>query len=226
MNDYSDKDAWEGNYPSCYDLYGGGKELETDIHIHFIDKNDAHTDRLITTKRYVHDDKDGIVYAYCHLRASNRPFQISRISNPIDAETGEIIPNLMTFLDTQYTTSPAGKAEAFIEEHNAAFGALFFIAKADGAFRAKEKLVIDAMCAVFGMTEITVRENVITQISGWYNPSKVEYGRDLKKMLAKPLLYRMRVYAAAKVMIASDKTAKETETAALSRMVKILELPI
>lgn len=202
------------------------KNLETFLRIEYADADGVITNRSISTNFYTTDSYNGgEINAFCHLRNHVRTFYFDRIRKSADGmRINKQIVDLKVYLNQLYSESPQGKADLFIDEHSGAIGALFFIAKADGAFRQKEKNIIDLMCSIWGMTDATVREIIITQMSNWYIPSKIAYGKDLKEILEKPLLYRMRVIAAAKAMIGSDKKITDAETAALMRMQKILNI--
>jgi predicted DNA-binding transcriptional regulator YafY len=200
------------------------RNLQAYLSIEYADADGVITNRSITTNFYTTDAYNGgEINAYCHLRNQTRTFYFDRIRRATEADrVNRAIPDLKKYLNTLYSESTQGKAELFFEEHSGAFGALFFIAKSDGAFREKEKIIIDLMCSIFGMTDSAVRAYIVKQMTNWYTPSKVAYGKDLKELLAKPTLYRMRVIAAAKTMINSDKKITEAESAALARMQKIL----
>jgi hypothetical protein len=202
------------------------RNLDAYLKIEYVDGDGVITNRAITTNFYTTESYNGgEINAYCHLRNHVRTFYFDRITKAADGLKSNIkIHNLKNHLDQLYAETTQGKAELFIEEHGGAFGVLFFIAKADGAFREKEKIIIDIMCSIFGMADVTVRSRILAEMSNWRIPSKIAYGKDLKELLEKPELYRLRVWAAAKTMINSDKKVTDSETAALARLQKTLKI--
>lgn len=219
-------DAWEG-----WDYMGGsvassGKELARRLKIRFTDRDGQTTEREIDTKKFLADEKDGVIQAYCHLRQANRPFRLSQVSYAVDLETGEVLKNLPAWLAAQYAGTARGKADAFIDEHGDALAALFFVAKADGAFRQAERAHLSELCMRLGAPSVEVAEVVVGDVGGWAVPSAIGYGKALRAVAGKPEEYRHHILETARKMVDSDKTTKEEETKALGRMLKELGLKV
>jgi hypothetical protein len=213
-------DAWdEWDYKGVR-LDVGGKDIAARLRVHFTDKEGAQTVREIDAKRFITDGKDGVLRAYCHLRQANRPFRLSRVTEAVDLDTGERIDNLPGWLTAKYAESPRGMADAFIDEHVDALTALFYVAKADGAFRLPERTVIGAFCGAVGKPSADVQEVVLQEVASWATPTAIGYGRALRAVATKPEEYRRSVLNTAQSIVDSDRTKKDAEFAALTRMAK------
>ena len=217
-----EKDAWEDWSDELY--AEASRELAVDLGITYCDRDGKTTHRDITVEKYARTQDGGILAAYCHLRKSRRPFRFSRIKKAIDRKTGAPIHDLGAWLDRQYETSPKGLRDKFVSAHEAALGALFFVAKADGAFRAKEKAVMQAFCASQGLKSPDIQALVVETVAGWAVPSRIAYGKDLRELLQRDEGYRQGILDHAKSMLASTKTAHDEATRALERMERELML--
>jgi hypothetical protein len=217
-----DRDAWED---WSDELYGAeSRELAVDLAITYCDRDGKLTQRNITVEKYGRTQDGGILAAYCHLRKARRPFRFSRIRAATEIRTGDKISDLASWLDKHYDASPNGIRDKFIEKNEAALGALFFIAKADGAFRAKEKLALQNFCASQGLENAVVQPLVVEAIAGWTVPSRIAYGKDLRSLLERGEDYRRSVVQYAKAMVAASKTPSDETKRALERMERELKV--
>lgn len=215
-------DAWED---WSNDLYGSAsRELVATLRIKYRDGRDQVTHRTITVERYSRASADGgLLSAFCHMRQSRRPFRFSRIEHAVDMEGMQRIDRLGDWLDARYATTPAGHRDFFLESHISAIGALHYVAKADGAFRARERAVVERFCIDCGATP-EVAAAVTAVAATWDAPSAVTFGQDLRAVAPRDEAYRMRVHAAAVAIVGTDKTVRDAETHALKRLVKELAL--
>lgn len=219
-----EKDSWENWEDDTYNPYADGKRLETALEIGYRDANGQQTRRRIDTERYVHDGRDGILHAYCHMRHQRRSFKFARILDAVSLSTGEVINDLPSWLDAEYIQSDAGQVDAFTQEHEAALVALFYVAKADGAFRAPEKQVLQDLFDEWGLYDPIHCDLLIKHMVQWAIPSAIAYGKALREVFLMPEDYQQQVYDAAQRMVGSKKTVRDTETRALERMRKELDL--
>lgn len=217
-----DRDAWED---WSDELYGAeSRALAADLAITYCDRDGKLTQRNITVEKYGRTQDGGTLAAYCHLRKARRPFRFSRIKTATEIRTGDKISDIGLWLDKQYDASPNGIRDKFIEKNESALGALFFIAKADGAFRAKEKLVLQNFCASQGLDNAAIQPLVVEAVAGWAVPSRIAYGKDLRSLLAQGEDYRKSVVQYAKAMVAASKTPTDETKRALERMERELKI--
>lgn len=218
-----EKDAWEDwRDESCAEP---SRELTAELTITYCDRNDQITHRDITVEKYGRTADGGVLAAFCHFRQARRPFYFNRIQLAADRTQGTVIEDLGAWLDERYGASPKGARDHFIGENEAALGALFFVAKADEVFRAKEKGVMRSFCASQGLDDTTVQELVIELVARWVVPSRVAYGKDLRALLGRDEPYRRAVLEHAYAIVGTGKTIRDEETRALERMQRELKLP-
>lgn len=216
------QDAWEEWDPMLYTSIA--RSLTASLRITFCDGAGAVTTRDITVERYFADAKGGAMLAYCHLRKARRPFVFSRIREAIDRETGEVIDDLVGWLDRAYEVSPAGGRDRFLTSHADALLCLFFVAKADGTFHAKEKLVVREFCEAQGANDPLLLDQVVDWVKGQPRMSRVAYGIALRAVAEKHEAYRQSVVAAATRLAEATAGVHTEEAKALERMKRELKL--
>lgn len=217
-----DKDAWEDWSDELY--ADASRELPAELTITYCDRNGQITRRDITVEKYARTADGGVLAAFCHLRQARRPFIFSRIQFAADRSDGTAIKDLGAWLDERYEASPKGARDRFINNHEAALGALFFVAKADDAFHSKEKSVMRSFCASQGLDDATVQDLVIESIARWAVPSRIAYGKDLRALLERDEPYRRTVLEYAQAIVGTGKTVRDEEDRALERMQREMKL--
>lgn len=200
---------------------GNGRTLTAEIEIDFKDRSGNKTRRHITTRSYQYNVNDGLIDAFCHLRNARRPFLFSRIEQATDLETGQVIGDLRAWLDEKYKLTPAARVDELLDEHWAGLSCLHYVAKADGAFRAKEKHIVRAFLARHSPnSDPDSIDQVIAELSSWYTMSAIGFGKEIRKLAEKPEAYRRDVLATAEAMVETDKTTHSAESNALKRLGK------
>lgn len=217
------KDAWEDWSDELY--AEASRELAAELTITYCDRNGQITRRVITTEKYARTADGGVLAAFCHLRQARRPFYFTRIQLAADHTDGTVIDDLGAWLDERYEASPKGVRDRFTTDHEAALGALFFVAKADGAFHAKEKGVVRSFCAHQGLDDASVQELVVESVARWVVPSRIAYGNDLRALLERDEPYRRSVLEHAQEIVGTGKTVRDEEARAIERMQRELKLP-
>lgn len=216
-----DHDAWEA-WPD--DLYNPARarRVQARLRIMFIDRNGVISYRTIVTERYFHQSGQGTLIAFCELRQARRPFAFDRIHFAADLSSAQRIRNLPAWLDDLYLQSPIGKADAYIQDNDPALTALFFVAKADAAFRAKEKQIMRDYMAATGLHDDGIQTIAVSSIAERETPSATDYGKALKILATMHDESRRLVLQHAEAIVSSDKTIRDDELRALSRMRKAL----
>lgn len=210
-----DKDAWE-DWDA--DLYGPGQRMRqlngVRLHIHFTDREGKKTERDITTMRYAYnpETKTGVLYAFCHLRNGNRPFALARITEAVDLETGEIIPDVGLFLEAAFEKSPEFAVEQFLLQHDSSAFVLFSFAKADGAMRAKERAILLSWAQSQGLQGPEALAEFETRLKDWYMTTGAFWDavKSVKK-IDRTEEYMRALWQAAVDIVLSDKKRHEQE---------------
>ena len=215
-------DSWE-SWNNVLDDPSTTRDLQAHLRIAYTDTLGQRTHRSIQVRRFGLDEHGGgLLVAFCEMRQSMRPFQLARISHVADLDTATTIVDLAGWLDARYIATPLGERDAFLSLHEPALRALFYVAKADDAYRAKEKAAIVEFCTWAGLADTTVQSLVTEEIGRWPKPSAIQFGKDLQFVAALDVTYRERVLQTAKAIVATDKTVRENETRALDRMAKTM----
>jgi predicted DNA-binding transcriptional regulator YafY len=196
-----------------------GRALAVDLIIDFKDRAGKKTHREITTRSYQYSATDGLLDAYCHLRKAHRPFLFSRIERVVDPKSGRAIEDLRAWLDSEYSRTPGAEIDRLLNEHWAALRCLHHVAKADGAFRSKEKEVVRLFLSRHApQAESETIDQIISEMSHWYPMSAIAFGKEIRKLMGKPEAYRRDVVATAEALVQTDKTIYTAETNALKRL--------
>lgn len=179
--------------------------------------NGCETAREITVEQYRYKDDRGTLSAYCHMRGARRTFVFSRILSATDPETGERIESLGPWLDARYLETPQAKASQCLDAHFDAIEALFYIAKADGAFRAREKEILRQFL-VEQDVPLASAAVIVADVAKWVTPSAVAYGKRIRALATTPGEYRRAILRSAQAIIGSNKEATPKEVRAIQRL--------
>lgn len=200
-----------------------GRALAVDLIIDYRDAEQRDSTRRITTRSYQYTPTDGLIDAYCHQRRVGRSFLFSRIMGVFDPATGKVVENLRGWLDDQYERTPGAIIDRLLGEHWDALNCLQHIAKADGAFRGKERdIARDFLVRNAPDAEPQTIDAVIAELIKWYQQSAISFGKHLRQLATSPEGYKQDVIAAAEAMVGSDKTTHTAELNALKRLKKEL----
>ena len=226
-----DKDAWDDDYLNDYAAGAKRRKLDgIELRIYFVDRNGVATERNISTLNYAHDPEThgGSVYAFCHLRQANRPFAFSRIKRAVDLRTGEVVVDLGAFLDSLYMTTPVGVVDKFLDDHSAGMFVLFSFAKADGAMRAKERVIMLDWAKSHGLTDEAALTSLEEQMKKvWYATDHAFWDAvKTVKREARGEAYVQSIWSAAQAILNSDKKLSEQEEKYLKYAVKQWGLPL
>lgn len=79
--------------------------IKATLQFDYIDRNDAKTSRSADIRGIGDDGYGTLLIGHCHLRDETRTFRPDRIKNCMDIKTGEIIDNVMQYLQDKYYIS-------------------------------------------------------------------------------------------------------------------------
>lgn len=212
----TDNIAWDDDY--LIDYAAGAKRRKLNgvaLLIYFVDRNGEATERNISTVNYVHDPEThgGSVYAFCHLREAYRTFSFSQIKMVVDLNTGEVVDDIGSFLDSLYMTTPVGVVDKFLDEHGAGMFVLFSFAKADGAMRVKERAIMLDWAKSQGLTDEAALTSLEEQMKKvWYatNHAFWDAVKTVKKD-GRDADYMQSIWQAVHAILNSDKKLSEQE---------------
>ena len=227
----TDNIAWDDDY--LIDYAAGTKRRKLNgvaLLIYFVDRNGEATERNISTVNYVHDPEThgGSVYAFCHLREAYRTFSFSQIKMVVDLNTGEVVGDLGAFLDSLYMTTTVGVVDKFLDDHSAGMFVLFSFAKADGAMRAKERVIMLDWARAQGLSDEAALTNLEAEMKkNWYATTSAFWDAvNAVKREARGEAYVQSIWSAAQAILNSDKKLSEQEEQYLKYAAKQWGLPL
>jgi uncharacterized tellurite resistance protein B-like protein len=217
-----DRDAWEGGF---LEEASDPKRLDARLKIKYTDRDGSRTERVIRVREFdaaPGNAKSGLIFAHCEMRNANRSFRYERIQSAIDMETGELIPEVQSFLIKRWEASPNRSLEEFQDAFSDPLQLLMFVARADGRLVAKERAAILAFCRKhLPDTRVTDDDLVSFFKEGGYqslHSFKVGVGRLLK---SRPELVA-DIVSTADAIVAAEKTPHPSEVEALAYLKKRL----
>ena len=213
------KDAYDYAY-----VVGDDKKLSLELEIDYTDAKGTETTRQIKLKRFrfSQDKKEGLLYGYCYLRGGGRDFYVTRIQRCVNVETGEIIVDIIKYLEEQYEFSSGGQLEkmwnAFTDEMNV----LVYVGKLDGMLRKKEKEIIASYALSRNQTFRLSIEEIIEDMTNITSLSKTQFARALGRLSTKMEQERKDLIDYAERMLNTKKNKKPEEEEVIPYMVKRL----
>ncbi len=192
------------------------------IEITYRDASGTVTCRRIRTREFDRANANGYLTAHCEMRGAYRTFRMDRVQRAIDAETGEVLSSLHTFLSAKYDASPERAMERTLSDADLELNVLMYIARADGSFRKAEKdLILQFLRA--RMNDERVDEATLTKQLAVYGTGSVHvFKREVGKLAALPAERREALHTLASRLIATQKTVHPAEQEALAYLAKRL----
>lgn len=135
-----ERDAYERDF-----LFDGKEyRIEFELEIDYKDRNNLSTTRQIKVSGYriSSNRKDAEIWGYCYLRNAGRTFYASRIKRCVDLDTGEIITDIIAFLEEKYYSSPIGQLELWIERRKGELDVIVYVGRLDNQLRQNKKDII------------------------------------------------------------------------------------
>lgn len=215
--DHNDKDNWEGSFWEVQKSHLHKKNVV----ISYTDGNGNQTKRSVDIRSFEPSRLNGLVIGHCQLRDETRTFRYDRISDCVDAETGEVIPDLRVALENEYSSTPAAVATSLADEFQDLLKILFYVAKADGVMRAAEVIVMVQACRnVTGNQSLDAAtiKAATGQIDLMTMPGFESACRRLKTHDTQQF---HAAYEAAKGIVGTQKTVHPNELAALAVMASL-----
>lgn len=191
------------------------RKIEKSALIKYRDVNGTATQRQVDISSYTPDGQTGLFIGHCHLRDERRTFRFDRVKSAVDAETGEVIPDLQSYLNQAWDAAPERVMERINDEHYDEISALLYVAKADGTARAAEfEVIADACRQMTGDDRIT---GAITKTAllAMMVPSVVDFERCYKRLRREKPEAADLVADTCRRIIGTQKSIHPNEQAAL-----------
>jgi len=196
------------------------RPVKAQIKIRYKDSNGDISERVVDVRECDTWAPDGYLNGFCHTRGAIRTFRLDRIESAIDVETGELIHNLNDYAVKKYEESPVAAVDKLFDTHSDALRVLFYIAKADGRFTAKEKDIYLDYCRSVHPDD-RLNTQIIDSALKWVDvPSVHSYKVICGKLAKLNGLAKGAILEAAEAMIATQKTISPEEELAINYMKK------
>ncbi len=199
------------------------KSISANLKLNYEDSRGDSSERIVDVKECDTNNPAGYLIGFCHLRNAIRTFRMDRIKKAIDIETGEVITSLTDFAAKKYGESPLFSIEGLLEDSMDAIRGLFYIAKADGRFTAKEKMVFLEYChAASGDERINLKD--IEEVCKYLPIPSMQAFKLICGRLAKlDDARRKSIISFAEKIIATERKISSEEAEAIAYMKKRLD---
>jgi len=120
----------------------GEKKISVLLNITYEDSKRNETNRTVKVISFNNQNYAGSFYRYCYLRENYTTFRFDRILDCANEETGEVIEDIQVYLNELFEELPKSFEDELLNNHSNIVKILYYVAKADGQFRKKEKEII------------------------------------------------------------------------------------
>lgn len=192
-------------------------ELALRLQFDYSDGEGRATQRTVDVKRFNVFSNECVVIGHCLLRGADRTFLMSRMSNIHDADQRPI-DNLPQHLISAWEGTPDWSRQRLYSELEDSLQVLFYLARLDGAMRAKEASAITAFVVSCGHQPEFAAE-VPDVLRTYSTPTPRTFSLALGRLsrTATPLV-KQQTIDAARAIIASKSQPKASETEALAKV--------
>jgi len=214
-----DDDAFEGWF---YDAPGPQRSAAKTVRLKYSDANDNQTERTVNIRAFESVGRTGLAFGHCHLRNATRTFRFDRIRQAVDADTGEIIPDLQSHLNDEWQASPQSAMDKLYEQHHDVLKMMLYMAKADGSVRAAELDVIAKSCVDITQDDRITLAMIKDMLKTVDVVSITTFVRTYNKLRRERPDAAVLAAAACRAIVATQKTIHPNEQAALNALDKPL----
>lgn len=211
-----DKDEWEGSFWEVAQPLPAKAKLR----LKYTDGAGLKTERTVDVRQFGTVGPNTLLIGHCNMRNATRTFRSDRIESCIDEETGEVVSDVRTYLQTNYDQSPDRTKDLLLEDEYDTLRVLLYVGKADGQLRASEKAVIRDTCVAITndsrLTDDTIGDLLANMDLPTLHAFKLAVGRLAKRDQTTQAV----VMIAAEKMVATQKIVHQAEKEALDYMKK------
>ena len=211
-----DKDEWEGSFWEVAQPLPAKAKLR----LNYTDGAGRKIERTVDVRQFGAVGPNTLLIGHCNMRDATRTFRSDRIQSCIDEDTGEIVTDVCTYLQTRYDQSPDRTRDLLLEGEYDTLRVLLYVGKADGQLRAAEKVVIRDTCVAITadsrLTDATIEDLLKNMDVPTLQAFKLALGRLAKRDQAAQVV----VMTAAEKMVATQKLVHQAEQEALDYMKK------
>jgi len=213
-NMQGEKDAWEGTFWEASEP----TPVDAVVLIDYIDANGLSTQRTVTVRQFDKDYLGGMFIGHCHLRNATRTFRADRVKSCVDSETGEVISDVIAFLEKRYEDSPESSAKKLLDIDYDTLRVLLYVGKADGQFRQAERNIYLDVCQTISTDSRLTRELIDGLLENIQDLSVSAFKQAVTRLSKQSIETQSLVLNAAERMIATQRTVHAVEQEAIDYM--------
>lgn len=206
-----DKDCWEGGF---WDV-PVPRPITASFHLRYRDGNGALSERDVDIWQYGILGDAGLLIGRCHLRQATRTFRTDRILSCVDIVTGEVVKDVLAWLNDRWERSPEKALTEISDSHWNALRIMYYISKADGMVNKKERVILrQAAREILQRTDLT-DARVDTFFKSLELPSIPVYRKTCSVLSAQDALLARRVLEWGEAIVATQAKVSAEEQGAL-----------
>jgi hypothetical protein len=217
-----DKDDWEGSFWEV----NQPKSVKANIRIKYTDASGRHSERSVAVRRFGAIGPNTLIIGHCAHRNATRTFRSDRIESCIDEETGEIIPDLASYLGVQYEKSPDRTRDELLETEFDTLRVLLYVGKADGQLRAAEKTVIRETCITITKDSRLTEKDISDLLAQLDVPTVQAFKMAVGRIDKRDASVKSLVLQASIRIVETQKSIHQSEQEAIDYMRKRFELNV
>ena len=226
-----EKDSFEGWF---YEEVKDYISLNKIYKIKYKDAFENITNRKINIKKYGKAKFGGFILAHCFLRDEARTFRTDRILEFIDAETGEFVNDVSSYLENIYINSEEYKNKLqyekekeekeiskkyfddFMNKYNVLLKILVYLIRCDGTYTAMEKGIIKELFeSLEGENELLTDKFLNKILSKHIMPTERIFKISVNKFIKENKHLNINLIEIAENIISTQKTIHPNEAEAL-----------
>jgi hypothetical protein len=173
--------------------------------------------RMITILEVANWLDDVALQSFCHLRQGRRTFLVSRIKQMVDPATGEVIENPIPWINERYFETPEGRHDKVLSECSTEISIMVFVARADGRMMPAERAII-VKYLLQRCSDLDLDPDFLDEATRSFEVREWDFNRAVTQLKLKPEPTRKSVMAAARAIVATDKTVRPAEQEALDKL--------
>ena len=199
-------------------------QVSANLSIDYVDIEDNETSRDVDVRYISYWGEELVINAYCRLRHANRTFRTGRIESCIDRDTGEYIQTLPDELLNRYRNSEEGVLDGFFSANQDLLKVLMYVAKADGRFTQKEKVIVCGTVRALTKDKRLTDQRVLKRFGTIAVPSVGVFKLAVGRLSGHSLFFRKVLLRSVELMVSSDVRKFEAERLAIAYVAKKLDL--
>ncbi len=211
-----DEDEWEGSFWEVTKPVTAHARLR----INYLDGIGNKTERTVDVRQFGAYDDTSLLIGHCTLRDAARTFRSDRIQKCIDVQTGELVNDVVAYLQNKYDVSPDRSRDVLLIDEYDTIRLLLYVGKADGQLRAAEKTIIREACITLANDARLSADSIDKLLTEMDVPTLAAFKLAVGRISKRDPTKQFFVLNTAEKMVATQKSVHPSEQEALDYMQK------